>query len=122
MTKLIAQQPLVAVHIGVKTKRSKGSATLREEILDAAGDQNTNQMIVKGPSGLVAACDGEPDEANGIVDHTRPRPRAGAQSGSRAATSVISGSASIVGPTLEGVQCGIGQPHTLHSLGLEDLP
>ncbi|MGO9906352.1 MAG: hypothetical protein ACLPY3_11620 [Solirubrobacteraceae bacterium] len=69
MTKLIAQQPLVVVHVGVKTKRSKGSATLREEILDAAGDQNTNQVIVKGPSGLVVACHGEPDETNGVVDH-----------------------------------------------------
>lgn len=69
MPQLIAEQVLVVEKIGVETKCSKWPAALPEEVLDAARDDNPNEVVVKRPPSLVAARHGQADQANRIVNH-----------------------------------------------------
>jgi hypothetical protein len=69
MAELVAEQTLIMLHVGVETQSSKWAAAIHEEVSDTAADQDANEVVVKGPPGLMATCHRYADEADGIVNH-----------------------------------------------------
>ena len=71
MTELVSQQVLIVLHVRREPERPEYPAARHDQVPDTPGDENVNQIVVKGPSRFVAIRNGPLDYARGLVDDDR---------------------------------------------------
>jgi hypothetical protein len=68
MPQLIAEQVLIVLHVGLEPKGPERPSALGEKVGDAPIDQDSNEVVVKRPSRLVASRHGSEDQTCSVVD------------------------------------------------------
>lgn len=68
MPQLIAEQVLIVLHVGLEPQRPKRPSAVSQKVPDAPRDQDSNEVVVKGPPRLVASRHRPQDETRSVVD------------------------------------------------------